>query len=57
MINNKIDLSNNKNLIITSVVLTAGASGVYFFSASFTGVALAMVLGVILNLILRDKSN
>ena len=55
LFNNKVDLENNKNLIIVSVVLTVGVSGVFFLSASFAGVSLAMVLGVILNLILKDK--
>lgn len=56
MINNKVDLENNKNLIITSVILTVGVSGIFLFHASFAGVSLAMVLGVILNLILRRKA-
>lgn len=55
MINNKVDLENNKNLIITSVILTVGVSGIWLFHTSFAGVSLAMVLGVILNLILRNK--
>lgn len=55
IINNKIDLEDNKNLIIVSVVLTVGVSGIYLFDTAFAGVALAMVLGVILNLILRVK--
>ena len=55
IINNKVDLENNKNLIIVSVVLTVGVGGVIFLDAAFSGVALAMVLGVILNLILREK--
>lgn len=53
--NNKVDLENNKNLIITSVILTVGVSGIFLFHESFAAVALAMVLGVILNLILKDK--
>lgn len=57
LINNKVDLENIKNLIVTSVILTVGVSGIYFFSASFTGVSLAMVLGVILNLTLSVKRN
>lgn len=56
LINNKADLEDNKNLIVTSVILTTGVSGIFLFSASFTGVALAMVLGVILNLILKPKA-
>lgn len=57
IINNKVDLENNKNLIITAVILTVGVSGIYLFHASFAAVALAMVLGVILNLILRNKGD
>ena len=55
LMRNKVDLENNKNLIIVSVILTVGVSGIWLFSNSFAGVSLAMVLGIILNLILRDK--
>lgn len=55
LINNKVDLDNNKNLTIVSVVLCAGVGGIFLLSESFTGVSLAMILGVILNSILRDK--
>ena len=55
IINNKDTLSSGKNLTIVSVGLTVGVSGIFLFSESFAGVSLAMVLGVILNLILRDK--
>ena len=55
LMSNKVDLEENKRLIVTSVILTVGVSGVYLFSQSFAGVSLAMVLGVILNLILKDK--
>ena len=55
IVNNKVDLENNKNLIIVCVVLTVGVSGIFLFDTAFAGVSLAMVLGVILNLILRDK--
>lgn len=51
MFNNKVDLEDNKNLIIVSVILTVGVSGIYLFDKSFKGVSLAMVLGVILNLL------
>ena len=50
-----INLENNKKLIIVSVILTVGVSGIFLFSASFAGVSLAMVLGILLNLILREK--
>ena len=53
--NNKVDLENNKNLIVVSSILTVGVSGLFLFSDSFTGVSLAMVVGVILNLLLGIK--
>lgn len=55
IINNKIDLEDNKNLIIISVILTVGVSGIFLFDNAFAGVSLAMVLGVILNLLLRSS--
>ena len=55
LINNKVDLEDNKNLIIIAVILTVGVSGTFFLSESFAGVSLAMTLGVILNFILKSK--
>ena len=55
LIQNRVDLDDNKNLIVVSVILTVGVSGIYLFDASFAGVSLAMVLGVVLNLILKNK--
>lgn len=52
----KPDLEDNKNLIVISVVLTVGVSGIFLFHESFAGVSLAMILGVILNLILKEKN-
>lgn len=57
LMNNKVNLEDNKNLIIVSVILTVGVSGVFLFSQSFTGVSLAMVLGVVLNLLLRKTNS
>lgn len=54
---NKVDLENNKKLIIVSVILTVGVSGIWLFSNSFAGVSLAMVLGIILNLLLKEKKD
>ena len=51
----KPDLNNNKNLIIISVILTVGVSGIYLFNTAFAGVSLAIVLGIALNLILKEK--
>lgn len=55
IINNKVDLNNNKNLTVICVILTVGVSDIWLFDAAFSGVALAMILGVVLNLILREK--
>ena len=55
IINNKVALNNNKNLTVICVILTVGVSGIWLFDAAFSGVALAMILGVVLNLILREK--
>ena len=55
LINSKVDLNDNKNLIIVSVILTVGVSGMWLFHEAFAGVSLAMVLGIILNLVLRKK--
>jgi uracil permease len=55
LINNKADLEDTRNLIVTSVILTVGVSGIFLFSQSFKGVSLAMILGVVLNLILGIK--
>lgn len=57
IITNKVDLEDSRNLIIISVVLTVGVSGIIFLDAAFGGVSLAMVLGVILSLILKPKEN
>lgn len=52
-----VDLNNSKNLIIVSVVLSLGISGIALGGAVFSlsGTALALVAGIILNLILREK--
>ena len=55
IVNSKVDLEDNKNLIIVCVVLTAGVSGIWFVSNSFAGTSLAMVVGVVLNILLKNK--
>ncbi|WP_167628229.1 solute carrier family 23 protein [Listeria valentina] len=59
MIDNKIDLNINRNLIITSVVLVIGIGGffVQINSVKITGMAMAAVVGIILNLIIPEKKN
>ena len=53
-----IDLNNNKNVIILASVLTLGVSGVVcnFGVVSFGTTALAMIVGIILNLILKENN-
>lgn len=52
-----IDLNNQKNLIICSVVMSLGISGVILGGETFSlsGTALALVAGIILNFILKNK--
>lgn len=53
----KTDLNIQKNLIIVSTVLSLGISGLVVGGAtiSFSATALALIVGIILNLILKDK--
>ena len=52
-----IDLNNNKNVTIIAAVLTLGVSGAVcnFGIVSIGTTALAMIVGIILNLILKEK--
>lgn len=56
---NNIDLNNNKNVTIIASVLTLGVSGAIcdFGVVSIGTTALAMIVGIILNLILKEKKN
>ena len=53
------DLNNQKNLIMVSSVLSLGISGLAVGGATFalSGTALALVFGIVLNLILKEKTN
>ena len=53
----QVDFNNQKNLIICSVVLSLGISGVVLGGATFSlsGTALALIVGVVLNLILKEN--
>lgn len=53
-----VDFNSQKNLIICSVVLSLGISGVTLGGEVFnlSGTALALVAGIILNLILKEKT-
>ena len=58
LIENKIDFDKKKNLLIASVILVVGIGGLVFEVGTFTlsAMALATVLGIILNLILPETS-
>ena len=56
LMNNKVDLEDNRNLIVVSVILTIGVSGIFLFNTAFAGISLAMVTGVILNCVLKKRS-
>ena len=55
----KTDLNIQKNLIMVSVVLSLGISGLVVggTTISFSATALALIAGVILNLILKEKGD
>ena len=57
MIQNKTDMSNTRNLIIVSLILTTGIGGAVFTigDISLTGIGLSALLGVVLNLIIPQK--
>jgi len=52
-----IDFDNQKNMWIFAIMLMVGTSGLAITAGTFniTGICLAIVTGIILNLVLRDK--
>ena len=60
LVENNIDFSNNRNLVIASVILVIGIGGAKFVvseSLSIEGMALAAIIGVVLNLILPGRKD
>lgn len=57
LINSKVDLSKTRNIIIVAVTLTTGIGGAALTWGTFTlsGIGLAAVIGVLLNLLLPQK--
>ncbi|TKC18596.1 uracil-xanthine permease family protein [Robertmurraya kyonggiensis] len=58
LVESKIDFGNNRNLVISSVILVLGIGGAALRitdSFSIEGMALAAIVGVILNLVLPGK--
>jgi uracil permease len=58
-VENKIDFSKKKNLIISSVIIVLGLGGaaMKFGQVEIAGVALATLVGIVLNLILPENSS
>ena len=58
LIESKSDFHKTRNLVIVSIILTVGVgkASIDFGSFSLSGIGLASVVGVILNLILPGKS-
>src|SRR5690554_3096746 len=60
MVQNRTDMSNTRNLIIVSLILTTGIGGavLQIGTISMTGIGLSALVGIVLNLILpRTKEN
>ncbi len=62
LINEKIDFNKMKNIFIASVILVSGIGGLVFKfgdpsnpTIQITSIAVAMILGIFLNVILKDK--
>ena len=61
LIENKIDFGKNKNIIIASTMLVLGLGGAAIsivsgdFSLSISGMSLAAIVGILLNLLLPDE--
>ncbi len=63
LINEHIDMGKTKNIFVASVILVSGIGNLIFtfsfndhVSMSITSIAVAMILGIIMNLILREKN-
>jgi uracil permease len=59
LVNNHIDFDNSKNMIIFSVALALSVCGLTINLGNLTlsGVSIGVVVGIIMNLLLKDKKN
>ncbi|HAS56491.1 MAG TPA: hypothetical protein DCR94_04525 [Firmicutes bacterium] len=63
LINEKVDMGKTKNIFVTSIILVAGIGGLVFSfgsgnaKMSITSVSVAMILGIIMNAMLREKKD
>ena len=57
LIKNRVDLSNQKNIVILSLILVTGIGGLFIPIGEFklAGIGLAAIIGVILNLVLPEN--
>ena len=63
LINEQVDMSNTKNMFVASVILVSGIGGLILkfvipgtsTAITITSTAFSMILGIIMNLILKDK--
>lgn len=57
LVKNKVDLSNTRNIVIASLILTTGIGGAEMAIGSITigGIGLAALVGVILNLVIPNN--
>lgn len=58
LIDNKVNFDQKRNLLIASVILVVGIGGLKFEAGAFvlSGMALATLFGIILNLVLPEKA-
>ena len=59
VIHKKVDLEDNRNLFVVSVILIAGIGGLSltFGKVTITSIACALILGIITNVILSGKKS
>ena len=65
LINEKIDMSKTKNIFVASVILVSGIGGLSLIFGTdenpnmitITSTAVAMILGIIMNLVLKEKKD
>ena len=57
LISEKIDMGKTKNIFVASVILVAGIGGlaINYDKVSITPIAVSMILGIIMNFVLKDK--
>ena len=55
LINNQVDLSNAKNMLMVGIPISIGLGGIIIGGSAFSlsGTALALIVGIILNIILN----